>query len=148
MKDVMRLIKEKRDLHGSHKGVEIKLRSFWGIINIQKFERFTKVVFLESYNFHVQIRVVDGCISVSWIVPDLYKRTDALLNDKSKLHNFMRTLGIISLKIGNSTIYQCLDGGCSVLGSAFLQALELEQWNYFQQWVVIQTYKHTQVLQQ
>ena len=64
MKDLMRLIKEKRDLHGSHKGVEIKLCTFWGKI---KFEMFANVVFLESYNFHVQIRVVDGRICIAYI---------------------------------------------------------------------------------
>ena len=122
MKDLMRLIKEKRELHGRHKVVEIKLRTFWGRINIQKFERVAKVVFIESYKLHVQIRVVDGCICVSWTVPDVYKCTGALLNDK----NVMRTLGIISLKIGDSIIYECLDEGCSVLESAFLQAFELE----------------------
>ena len=122
MKDLMRLIKEQRELHGSHKVVEIKLHSFWDKITIQRFERIARVVFLESYKLHVQIRVVDGCICVSWIVPDVYKCTDVLLNDK----NWMRTLGIISLKIGDSIIYEYLDEGCSVLESAFLQAFELQ----------------------
>ena len=85
MKDLMRLIKEQRELHGSHKVVEIKLHSFWDKITIQRFERITRVVFLESYKLHVQIRVVDGCICVSWIVPDVYKCTDALLNDKNSM---------------------------------------------------------------
>ena len=124
MKDLMRLIKEKRELHGSHKVVEIKLRTFWGKINIQRFERFAKVVFLESYNFHVQIRVVDGCICVSWIVLDIYTCTNVIPFHKS--HNILKTLGIISLKIGDRIIYECLDEGCSILESAFLQAFELE----------------------
>ena len=38
----------------------------------------------------------------------------------------MRTLGIISLKIGDSIIYECLDEGCSILESGFLQVFELE----------------------
>ena len=122
MKDLMRLIKEQRELHGSHKVVEIKLHSYWDKITIQRFERFARVIFLESYKLHVQIRVVDGCMCVSWIVPDVYKCTDVLLNDK----NLMRTLGIILLKIGDSIIYECLDEGCSILESAFLQAFELE----------------------
>ena len=122
MKDLMRLIKEQRELHGSHKVVEIKLHSFWDKITLQRFERIAKVVFLESYKLHVQIRVVDGCMCVSWIPPDVYKCTGALLNDK----NWMRTLGIISLKIGDSIIYECLDEGCNVLESAFLKAFELE----------------------
>ena len=102
--------------------MEIKLHSYWDKITIQRFERFARVIFLESYKLHVQIRVVNGCMCVSWIVPDVYRCTDALLNDK----NVMRTLGIISLKIADSIMYECLDEGCSVLESAFLQALELE----------------------
>ena len=63
---------------------------------------------------------------VSWIVPDLYTCTDALLNDKPKSHNFMRTIGIISLKVGDSIIYEGLNECSSILELAFLEALELE----------------------
>ena len=63
---------------------------------------------------------------VSWIVADLYTCTDALLNDKPKSHNFMRAIGIISLKIGDSIIYEGLDEFSSIFESAFLEALELK----------------------
>ena len=64
MKDLMRLIKEQREVHGSHEVVEIKLHSFWDKITIQRFERIARVVFLESYKLHVQIRVVNGCTCI------------------------------------------------------------------------------------
>ena len=59
--------------------MEIKLHSFCDEITIQRFERFARVVFLESYKLHVQIGVVDGCMCVSWIVLDLYTCTDACI---------------------------------------------------------------------
>ena len=120
--------------------MEIKLHSFWDKITTQRFERVANVLFLKSYKLHVQIRVVDGCMCVSWIVPDLYKCTGALLNDK----NWMRTLGIISLKIGDTIIYECLDEGCSILESGFLQALELEDIRAMELLLAMGCYTNTQ----
>ena len=121
MKDLVGVIKEKRALYDSHNVVEIKLHSFWDRINIHRFERMAMVVFQESYNLHVHIKVTDGCICVSWIIPNIYPYR--LIPDS---HGFMRRLGIISIKIGDNIIYECLDESCSVLESTFLQAFELE----------------------
>ena len=115
----MKLIKEKRELYGSHKVLEIKLHSLWFKSTLQRFERLAKVVFEETYQHLVQIRVTRGCVCASWIIPKS-------IHVIPKSHNFMRTLGIISLKIGDSIIYECFDEGCSVLESAFLQAFELQ----------------------
>ena len=123
MKQLMDMIKEKRDFCGGHKVVELKLYNYWENISIKRFERMARVVFLESYKLLVQIRVSDGCMCVSWVVPD----TSALMHIKTKSINFkfMKAVGIISVKIGDEIVYECLDEGCSVLESAFLQAFEL-----------------------
>ena len=116
LKNLIKLIKEKRELYGSHKVVEIKLHSLWGEITLQRFERLAKVVFEETYQHLVQIRVTKGCVCASWIIPKS-------IHVKPKSHNLMRTLGIISLKIGDSIIYECLDEGCSTLELAFFKPL-------------------------
>ena len=124
MKQLMGMIKEKQDIYGRHRVVELKLYNYWENISIRRFERMAKAVFQESYDCFVQIRVSDGCMCVSWVVPD----TSALMHIKTKLLNFkfMKAVGIISVKIGDGIVYECLHEGCSVLESAFLQAFELE----------------------
>ena len=86
LKDLMKLIKEKRELYGSHKVVEIKLHGIWFKSTLQRFERLAKVVFEGIYQHLVQIRVTKGCVCASWVIPKS-------IHVKPKLHNFMRTVG-------------------------------------------------------
>ena len=44
VKDLMKLIKEKRDLCGNHKIIQLKTRDFWGKVPLSKFERLAKLI--------------------------------------------------------------------------------------------------------
>ena len=71
VKDLMKLIKEKRDLYGNHKIIELKTRDFWGKVPLNKFERLAKLIFENLYDCAAQIRIEDGCMHVSWVIPDI-----------------------------------------------------------------------------
>ena len=120
MKDLMKLIKEKRDLCGNHKIIELKTRDFWGVVTLNKFERLAMLIFQNLYDCATQIRIEDGCICVSWVIPDI--DTSILVTVSSDL---LKVVGVISLEIEDKVLYEGPNEGCHILESAFLQAVEL-----------------------
>ena len=120
IKDLMKLIKEKRDLCGNHKVVQLKTRDFWGNVTLRKFERLAKLIFQNLYDCAAQIRIEDGCICVSWVIPDV--DTSAFVIESP---NLLKVVGVISLKIDDKVLYEGPNDGCHILESAFLQALGL-----------------------
>ena len=116
MKDLMKLIKEKRDLWGNHKIIKLKTRDFWGKVMLSKFERLVKAIFQELYNYAAQIRIEDGCICVSWVIPDIDTSVlDAVSPD------LLKVVGVISLKIDDKVLYEEPNEEFGVLESTFLQ---------------------------
>ena len=120
VKDLMKLIKGKRDLCGNHKILQLKLRDFWGKVILKRFERLTKLIFDNLYDCTAQIRIEDGCICVSWVIP--YINTSVLVTVSPDL---LKVVGVISLKIDDKVLYEGSNEGCHILESAFLQAVEL-----------------------
>ena len=120
MKDLMKLIKEERDLHGNHKIIELKTRNFWGAVVLNKFEKLAMLIFQNIYDCAAQIRIEDGCICVSWVIPDI--DTSVLVTVSPDL---LKVVGVISLKIDDKVLYEGPNEGCHILESAFLQAVEL-----------------------
>ena len=120
MKDLMKHIKEERDLCGNHKIVQLKTRDFWGAVALNKFERLAKLIFQNLYDCAAQIRIEDGCICVSWVIPDI--DTSVLVTVSPDL---LKVVGVISLKIDDKVLYEGPNEGCHILESAFLQAVEL-----------------------
>ena len=120
MKDLMKLIKEERDLCGSYKIIELKTRDYWGAVVLNKFEKLAKLIFQNLYDCAAQIRIEDGCICVSWVIPDI--DTSVVVTVSPDL---LRVVGVISLKIDNKVLYEGPNEGCHILESAFLQAVEL-----------------------
>ena len=121
VKDLMKLIKEKRDSCSNHKIVQLKVHDFWGKVILKKFERLAQFIFDNLYDCAAQIRIEDGCICVSWIIPDI---------DASELvtvsPDLLKVVGVISLKIDDKVLYDEPHEGCHILESAFLQAVEVE----------------------
>ena len=120
MKDLMKLIKEKRDLCGNNKIVEMKTCDYWGAVTLNKFDRLAKQVFRNLYKCAAQIRIEDGCICISWVIPDI--DTSVLVTVSPE---FLKAVGVISLKIDDMVLYERPNEGCHILESAFLQAVEL-----------------------
>ena len=120
MKDLMKLIKEKRDLHSNHKIIYLKTRNFWGEVTLKKFEKLAKLIFQNLYDCAAQIRIEDGCICVSWVIPDI---DTSILDTVSP--DLLKVMGVIFLKIDNKVLYEGPNEGCHILESAFLQAVEL-----------------------
>ena len=121
VKDLMNLIKEKRNLCGNYKTVQLKTRDFWGEVPLSKFERLAELIFENLYECAAQIRVEDGgCICVSWVIPDI---DTGVLDMVSP--DLLKVLGVISLKIDDRVIYERPNEGCRILESAFLQAVEV-----------------------
>ena len=94
MKDFMKLIKEKRDLHGNHKIIELKTRNFWGEVTLKKFEKVAKLIFQSLYDCAAQIRIEDGCICVSWAIPNIDTSVSVTVS-----RDLLQVIGVISLKI-------------------------------------------------
>ena len=120
MKDLMKLIKQKRDLCGNHKIIELKTRDFWGSVVLNKFEKLAMLVFQNIYDCAAQIRIEDGCICVSWVIPDI---DTSVLDTVSP--DLLKVVGVISLKIDDKVLYEGANEGCHIMESAFLQAVEL-----------------------
>ena len=120
IKHLMNLIKETRDLCGNHKVIELKTRDFWGDVTLKKFDRLAMLIFQNIYDCAAQIRIKDGCICVSWVIPDI--DTSVLVTVSPDL---LKVVGVVSLKIDDKVLYEGSNEGCHILESAFLQAVEL-----------------------
>ena len=120
IKHLMNLIKETRDLCGKHKIIELKTRDFWGNVTLKKFDRLANLIFENQYDCAAQIRIKDGCICVSWVIPDI--DTSVLVTVSPDL---LKVVGVMSLKIDDKLLYEGPNEGCHILESAFLQAVEL-----------------------
>ena len=99
---------------------ELKTRDFWGPVALNKFERLAKLIFQNIYDCAAQIRIEDGCICVSWVIPDI---DTSVLDTVSP--DLLKVVGVISLKIDDKVLYEGPNEGCHILESAFLQAVEL-----------------------
>ena len=120
IKHLMKLIKETRDLCGNHKIVELKTRDFWGNVTLKKFDRLANLIFENLYDCAAHIRIKDGCICISWVIPDI--DTSVLVTVSPDV---LKVVGVISLKIDDKVLYEGPNEGCHMLESAFLQAVEL-----------------------
>ena len=120
--DLMCLV-EKQVKTDRHKIVKLKLREFWAKITVKKFEKLVIEIFDVLYNRVSQISVGRGCICVSWMIPDI---ADPLGLIPPRPLEFIKAVGIVSLHIGDSVVYDIPGEGCEVMGAAMLQAIELK----------------------
>ena len=120
--DLMCLV-EKQVKTDRHKIVKLKLREFWAKITVKKFEKLVIEIFDVLYNRVSQISVGRGCICVSWVIPDM---ADPLSLIPPQPQAFIKAIGIVSLHIGDSVVYDIPGEGCEVMKAAMLQAIELK----------------------
>ena len=123
LKNLMNLIVKKRNLPDKHKIVRLKVREFWEDITLEKFENMVNKVLQTLYAYTSKIRVATGCISLSWVIPNI--DTTNLIAPLSL--EFVKIIGVVSLHVGENVIYDIPgEAGCEVLEAAMLQAVELK----------------------
>ena len=74
------------------------------------------------YKLGSQISVKEGCICVSWVVPDL-DMADLITPHPME---FLKIIGVISLHVGDVLVYDVPGEGPDTLEAAMLQAVHLK----------------------
>ena len=106
------------------KVVKLKLREFWSDFEIEKFELVMKDTLKTVYDVASQISVKNGCICVSWVIPNI--DTAKLFSLEPLDPELLRTIGVLSLQIGNEAVCILPEYGCDTLEAAMIQAVELK----------------------
>ena len=117
MNDLAKVMKQRRlesrsIPHGySYDTVLLKLEDMWDSATLAEFEQFAKMVFQTHFQELIDIKVIDGCISVSWLVNSsyscmLHSVSKSLLNNlgciyisKLKMKSFLNRLVAIILSV-------------------------------------------------
>ena len=108
---------------GDQKKVKLKVREFWENFTMTQFETVINKILDTLYPRLSHITVGQGCICVSWVIPDHINATK--LVPELPLE-FVQIIGVISLHIGDSAIYNIGGEGCQTIEAAMLQAIELK----------------------
>ena len=123
---LVNLVKARNNSRHRQKEVVLKLREFWKRVKLKKFESAMQEIFETLYDCTSHITAVSkGCICVSWIVPP-EKATTKLTTPEPEDKEFIRVIGVKSLRVGDSTVYDIQGEGCETIEAAMLQAIELE----------------------
>ena len=122
MIELVDLIKAKQTVPDKHKAVEFKVREFWGKFTIKQFQKVMNEILKTLYELASQISVGKGCICVSWVIPNI--DTTKLIT----LHSmeFLNTIGVVSLHVGDMLVYDVPGEGPNTLETAMLQAVCLK----------------------
>ncbi len=104
--DLMKMIKGKRDAPGGPRLITLKLKDFWGKLTLRKFERLIRMAFHKMYRRIAHLRLTEGCICATWIIPDIPNAT-SLLSHLVNSTKFMTSIGVLLLKIDDTVIFEC-----------------------------------------
>ena len=106
--DLMKMIKGKRDAPGGPRLITLKLKNFWGKVTLRKFERLSRMAFHKMYRRMAHLRITEGCICATWVIPNITDATTALLiSDSVKSSEFMVAVGVLLLQIDDTIIFEC-----------------------------------------
>ena len=122
MIELVDLIKAKQTTTDKHKTVRLKVRQFWSHFTVKQFENIMNRILKTLYKLGSQISVKEGCICVSWVVPDLD------ISDLITPHpmEFLKIIGVVSLHVGDVLVYDVPGKGPDTLEAAMLQAVYLK----------------------
>ena len=123
MRELMQVLKKQTNIPLRAKIVKLKVREFWNDITMKEFEKVIKKIMLKVYMCGSQVTVGEGCVAVSWVVPDQAVDKSDLLNEGSET---FKIIGIISLHIDDEVVYDLQSEGCETIEAAMLQAIELK----------------------
>ena len=116
------LIKTKQTTTSKHKIMKLKVQEFWSRFTMDQFEKVMNEILETLYKLASQISVGKGCICISWIIPNI--DTTKLIT----LHpmEFLNTIGVISLHVGDVLVYDVPGERLDTLEAAMLQAVYLK----------------------
>ena len=122
MIELVDLIRTKQTTTSKHKIMKLKVQEFWSRFTMDQFEKVMNEILETLYKLASQISVGKGCICVSWIIPNI--DTTKLIT----LHpmEFLNTIGVISLHVGDVLVYDVPGEGPDTLEAAMLQAVRLK----------------------
>ena len=119
------LLKEVEFLNLSHSTdmprVIFKLTGFWPSVTIKRFQRFVDHVFEANSSALTHIRVKQGCICVTW-----YTRKSMIASLTARAQEkvlFMRHVGVVSLRVGDTVILERQEETETDLNTALIQAI-------------------------
>ena len=116
------LIKTEQITSGRCKVVELKVQEFWTQFKVEQFENIMNRILKTLYKLGSQISVKEGCICVSWVVPEL----DMVNLITPHPMDFLKIIGVISLHVGDVLVYDVPGEGPDTLEAAMLQAVHLK----------------------
>ena len=101
--------------------VVFKLTGFWPSVTIKRFQRFVDHVFEDNSSALTNIRVKQGCICVTW-----YTRKSMIASLTARAQEkvlFMRHVGVMSLRVGDTVILERQEETETDLNTALIQAI-------------------------
>ena len=124
MVEFVSFIKEKQIVNaGEYIPVKLKVRDFWTHFTMKQFEMIVNEILDTLYDHMSHITVGKGCICVSWIIPPNID-AENLIPELSL--EFLHIIGVLSLCIGGTVIYETPKEGCETVEAAMLQAIEMK----------------------
>ena len=122
MKHLVYLLKQQQTVNSGHKLVELKVREIWSSFTLKKFEKVLRAILKTKYSYTSQMTVEEGCICISWVIPDIH--TSKLIQPQPL--EFLKIIGVVYLHIGDEVVFSLPEDGCDTLEAAMLQAVELK----------------------
>ena len=112
----------KQKLDGVPKGRKILLKlQGWDKISVKDFQILIEVLFHDKHLNKMTVQ--EGCICVSWTIPDV--ATSKIVKDVVYSPDFMKAIGVLLLTIGDDVIFQLTqEQEDMTLDSALVQALD------------------------
>ena len=101
--------------------VIFKLTGFWPSVTIKRFQRFVDHIFEANSSALTNIRVKQGCICVTW-----YTRKSMIASLTVQAQEkvlFMRHVGVMSLRVGDTVILERQEETETDLNTALIQAI-------------------------
>ena len=105
MKELKQLILHSQEVVGKGKPVRLKLRGHWGERSLKNFNRFLRSIMSDVKC--AKLRVTEGCICVSWEVPNV--PSSEIIKPLARSAEFMSAIGVLSLKVGEEVVFEKQD---------------------------------------
>ena len=106
--ELKELTKLMSDCAASNEGrsIEVKVGRTWEYNDMKKFERLLNEI-MESFNIFNGIKVVEGCVHISWEVSQ--EGISQIVKPLARSNDFMKAVGVFYLKVAGEEVYKSPD---------------------------------------
>ena len=119
--NVLENLKQKLDKVPKGRRISLKLTRRWDKTSVKDFQVLIQVLFHEKYLNKMTVQ--EGCICVSWIIPEV--DTSKIVKDVAYSPDFMKAIGVLLLTMGDDVIFELTqEQEDMTLDSALVQALD------------------------